>query len=50
MRRLHHALTIAAERYPDKNAVILRDTKMTYRAWDAASNRLARALRDAGCT
>ena len=48
-RRLHEALILSAERFPEKDAVILRDKKMTYGEWEMASNRLARALRAAGC-
>jgi amino acid adenylation domain-containing protein len=48
-RRLHDALEVAAALHPDKTGVFLRDRKMTYSEWDSASNRLARALREAGC-
>jgi amino acid adenylation domain-containing protein len=48
-RRLQDALTDAAAHYPAKTAVVFRDRRMSYGEWDQASNRLARALREAGC-
>src|SRR5258708_7286243 len=48
-KRLHDALEIAPNLYPDKQAAFLGGRTMTYSEWDAASNRLARALKDAGC-
>jgi amino acid adenylation domain-containing protein len=48
-RRLQDALTTSAERHPEKTAVIFRNQRMTYGEWEQASNRLAHALRKAGC-
>lgn len=48
-RRLHDALRLAAELHPNKNGALMRERKMTYAEWDAASGRVATALRDAGC-
>ena len=42
------ALAWAAERYPDRRAVGGTGRHLTYREWDARTNRLARALADAG--
>lgn len=41
-------LTWAAERYPHRRAVGGTGRHLTYRAWDARTNRLARALAAAG--
>jgi len=38
-----------ATRDPEKTAVVFRNQRMSYGEWDQASNRLARALRNAGC-
>ncbi|HEU5022402.1 MAG TPA: amino acid adenylation domain-containing protein, partial [Bryobacteraceae bacterium] len=48
-RRLQDALTAAAEQDAGKTAVVFRGRRMSYGEWDQASNRLARALRNAGC-
>ncbi|HVV46436.1 MAG TPA: amino acid adenylation domain-containing protein [Bryobacteraceae bacterium] len=48
-RRLQDALTASAERHPEKTAVVFRNQRMTYGEWEQASNRLAHALRKAGC-
>src|SRR6185295_2593122 len=46
---LQHAVTARALALPDAVAVVFGDTRITYRALDEASNRLARLLSDAGC-
>src|SRR6185312_743642 len=48
-RRLHDALAVAAKQHSEKTAVVLRDRRMSYGEWEQASNRVARALRGAGC-
>lgn len=48
-RLLHQWVTRAAERAPDRLAVVSGDEKLTYGELEAASNRLARMLRDQGC-
>jgi amino acid adenylation domain-containing protein len=48
-RRLHDALAAAAAHHSGKTAVVFRDRQMSYGEWEQASNRLARALRNAGC-
>ena len=48
-RRLQDALTRSAEHHPEKTAVVFKNRRMSYGEWDQAANRLARALRDAGC-
>ncbi len=46
---LHHWVTRAAERAPGRIAVVLNDERLTYGELEAASNRLARMLREQGC-
>jgi len=41
-------LTVAAERYPDREAVVDGARRTSYRALDARVNRVARGLRDLG--
>lgn len=47
--RLQDALSTAADRHPEKTAVVFRNQRMTYGEWEQASNRLAQALRKTGC-
>src|ERR1700680_3516767 len=49
-RRLQDWLTGQAERSPDACAVVFKGQRISYGALEAASNRLARALKDVGCT
>jgi amino acid adenylation domain-containing protein len=46
---LQQGVTAQAEACPDAIAVAFKDTRLTYAALDAASNRLAHLLRHAGC-
>jgi len=46
---LQHGVTAQARRRPDAVALVFNDTRMTYRALEEASNRLAQFLRAAGC-
>lgn len=46
---LQDLVTRAAERRPDATAVVMGDESLTYGALDALSNRVAHALRAAGC-
>lgn len=48
-RRLHDALTRSAEQDPEKTAAVFKNRRLSYGEWERASNRLARALRNAGC-
>ena len=48
-QRLHDLLTIQAERRPDAVAAVFQDVPTSYAALEQMSNRLARALREAGC-
>ena len=48
-RRLQDALTRSAEHHPEKTAVVSKNRRMSYGEWEQAANRLARALRNAGC-
>lgn len=48
-RLLHDGFSDTAARRPEATAVVLQDTRLTYGALETASNRLARALREAGC-
>ncbi|HEY4087028.1 MAG TPA: amino acid adenylation domain-containing protein [Bryobacteraceae bacterium] len=48
-RRLQDALTKSAENHPEKTAVVFKNQRMSYAEWEQASNRVARALRNAGC-
>lgn len=41
---LSYTLTAAAERYPEAEAVVDGDRRLTYRAWNARINRIAWAL------
>ncbi|RMF68889.1 MAG: D-alanine--poly(phosphoribitol) ligase [Calditrichaeota bacterium] len=45
---LQHLLRDAAKRYPDKDAVLYNDEKMTYRELDELSDKLATMLRENG--
>jgi amino acid adenylation domain-containing protein len=45
---LHHLLTESAENYPDKEAVIFKDDKMTYAELERESNLLACGLAEIG--
>jgi amino acid adenylation domain-containing protein len=49
MTRLHDWLTRQAECRPDAAAVVFQQNTATYQALEEASNRLARALKAAGC-
>ena len=49
MKRLQDWLTLQAERRPEACAVVFGRQRATYGEIEAASNRLARALRAAGC-
>jgi len=46
---LHHGVAFQARRRPEAVAVVFNDTRVTYRALEEASNRLAQFLRAAGC-
>jgi len=46
---LQHGVTAQAEARPDAVALVFKDTRLTYRALEEASNRLAHLLKDAGC-
>jgi amino acid adenylation domain-containing protein len=46
---LQQGVTAQARRCPDAIALVFNDTRLTYRALDEASNRLAHCLRAAGC-
>lgn len=48
-QRLHDLLTIQAERRPEAVAAVFQDVPTTYAALERMSNRLARALQEAGC-
>ncbi|MCU1338102.1 MAG: amino acid adenylation [Bryobacterales bacterium] len=48
--RMQNWLTTQAQRRPEATAVVFRGQPTTYGALEQASNRLARALRMAGCT
>ena len=45
---LQHLLQEAAQLYPDKEAVVLGEERVTYRALDQLSDSLAKTLRDQG--
>ena len=45
---LHRFLSISAQKYPDRTAIIFYGTKLTYRALDEAATRFAAALADRG--
>jgi len=45
---LHHLLQEAAQRYPDNEAVVLGEERVTYRTLDQLSNGLANTLSDQG--
>ncbi|MPZ63225.1 MAG: AMP-binding protein [Propionibacteriales bacterium] len=38
------ALSLTAERYPDRPGVVSADGRLSYREWDARTNKIARAL------
>src|SRR5688572_32214678 len=46
---LQHGVTAQAERRADAVALVFKDARLTYRALEEASNRLAHLLKDAGC-
>jgi len=46
---LQHGVTAQARRRPDAVALVFKNTRMTYRALEEASNQLAQFLRAAGC-
>jgi amino acid adenylation domain-containing protein len=46
---LQHYLARAAERAPEKVALVMSDERLTYGELEAATNRLARALAEHGC-
>jgi len=48
-RKLHDWLSFQAERRPEACAVVLDGYRATYGELESASNRLARALKSAGC-
>jgi amino acid adenylation domain-containing protein len=48
-RLLQHWISEAAQRRPDSRALVEDGGAMTYRALEEYGNRLARALREAGC-
>lgn len=48
-RLLQHGLCAQAERRPNATAVVFQGERMTFGELEAASNRLARLLREAGC-
>ena len=49
-QRLHDFLTAQAERRPESPAVVFRGVSATYAEMEQSSNRLARALRETGCS
>lgn len=49
MKRLQHWLTEQAERRPDARALVDADASVSFSRLEADANRLAHALRDAGC-
>jgi amino acid adenylation domain-containing protein len=49
IRRLHQWVTREAERRPEAIAVVMNGTRLTYEELEVTSNRLAHALRAAGC-
>jgi amino acid adenylation domain-containing protein len=48
-RRLHDLLAQAADRAPESNAMVFEGRATSYREFEQASNRLARALQAGGC-
>lgn len=48
-RLLHHWVTEQAERRPDAVALVMKGERLTYAQLELYSNRIARALRAAGC-
>ena len=48
-RLLQHWVTEQARRRPDAGALVFKDERVTYAALEAASNRLAHLLKEAGC-
>ena len=46
---LQQGVTAQAEARPEATALVFKDTRLTYAALEEASNRLARALKEAGC-
>jgi amino acid adenylation domain-containing protein len=49
IERLQDWVTRAAEQRPDATAIVLRDESIDYRGLEETSNRIARALVEAGC-
>ncbi|WP_337287643.1 long-chain fatty acid--CoA ligase [Candidatus Methylomirabilis sp.] len=47
---LHRFLSVSAQKYPDRNAIIFYGRRLTYRALDEAAARFAAALADRGLT
>lgn len=45
---VHEFLELSAEKHPDKTALVCGDNRLTYQEVEAAANRLAHALVDAG--
>lgn len=45
---LQHFLSVSAQKYPDRTAIIFYGTKLTYRALDDAATRFAAALAERG--
>jgi amino acid adenylation domain-containing protein len=46
---LQHGVTAQAEARPEANALVFKGARLTYGALEAASNRLAHLLKEAGC-
>jgi amino acid adenylation domain-containing protein len=46
---LQQGVTAQADVRPEATALVFRETRLTYRALEEASNRLANLLKDAGC-
>src|SRR5438445_5611556 len=46
---LQQGVTAQAEARPEATALVFKGTRLTYGALEEASNRLARALKEAGC-
>lgn len=50
MQRLHDFLAVQADRRPEAPAIVFRGISTTYGELERASNRLARAFQNAGCS